>query len=56
MALPSPKSSYDDKQIGAVLVCCEKCGKRYYMTKPSVECFKCQRENARENITCSVPC
>jgi hypothetical protein len=38
----TPVPSYDDKQIGAVLVFCEKCGKRYYMTKPSPACFKCK--------------
>jgi N-acetyl-anhydromuramyl-L-alanine amidase AmpD len=40
----TPVPSYDDKQIGAVEVFCQKCGKRYYMTTPHQPCFRCQRD------------
>lgn len=34
--------SWEDKQIGAVLVVCAKCGQPYYMTKPQPLCKGCR--------------
>ncbi len=33
--------SYDDNQIGAVLVTCATCKRSYYMVKPDRICFDC---------------
>lgn len=34
--------TYDDHQLHAVLVVCQKCGKSYYMTTVHPVCLKCR--------------
>lgn len=43
----SPQRSYDDKQAGAVLTTCCRCGRTYYMTTPQAWCVDCQDAEAR---------
>jgi hypothetical protein len=38
--------SYDDKQLGAVLITCVQCGRAFYMTAPQQPCHLC-REGRR---------
>jgi hypothetical protein len=38
-------ASYDEHQIGAMLVQCSGCRRSYYMTQPQTVCIVCRRLN-----------
>ena len=35
--------TYDDRQLGAVLVRCTVCAREYFMTAPQEICIRCRR-------------
>ncbi len=39
---PRPPSRYDQRQIEAVLVTCEKCKQPFFMTQPQKVCLACR--------------
>lgn len=41
--MATDRGTYDDRQINAVLVTCQQCGKALYHTHPHQPCYACAR-------------
>ena len=45
------RPTYDETQLAAVLIICQRCDRPYYMTVPHPICSRCQQQMKKEKKT-----